>query len=77
MASLLGEGDGEASSMIGELGVDGGVPGRHRWIPANPAEAGTLGDDRMRRVCLSMMGRAPRGRIREATVSTAADAQSS
>ena len=63
--------------MMVELGVDGGVPGRCRWNPANPAKAGALGVDRMRRMRLSLMRRALRGRILEATASTAADALSS
>ena len=48
---IAGEGDEGASAMMVELGVDGGgVPGRCRWDLANPAKAGALGADRMRRV---------------------------
>ena len=46
--------------MMVELGVDGGVPGRCRWNPANPAEAGALGVDGMRRVRLLLGRRALR-----------------
>ena len=63
--------------MMVELGDEGGVPGHPRWNPANPAEAGALGVDPMRRVCLLLTRRALEGRILEAMASTEVDTPSS